>query len=181
MNEDTKDCTRLPVVAWLDEGPDQADATAIRRVMMDWINCGYTFHPLCRLTDAQALLAQKDARIAELERLRGHGTTGDKYRAELYDEVWQKSRDMGFGNVTEALAQLEQLQAAPAERELALLREYRLSAIAYNNSHGVETDTLEEAVEIEREAEVRVEVAEKACWEFYRLNPSTATTSESGE
>jgi hypothetical protein len=34
-------------------------------------------------------------------------TTGDKYRAELYDEVWQKARDMGYGNVTEALTALE--------------------------------------------------------------------------
>lgn len=34
------------------------------------------------------------------------GTTSDKYRAELYDEVWQKARDMGFNNVTDALAKL---------------------------------------------------------------------------
>jgi hypothetical protein len=34
-------------------------------------------------------------------------TAGDKYRAELYDEVWQKARDMGYGNVTEALIALE--------------------------------------------------------------------------
>lgn len=37
------------------------------------------------------------------------GTTSDKYRAELYDEVWQKARDMGFANVTEALARLKQV------------------------------------------------------------------------
>lgn len=35
------------------------------------------------------------------------GTTSDKYKAELYDEVWQKARDMGFANVTDALAELE--------------------------------------------------------------------------
>jgi hypothetical protein len=40
-------------------------------------------------------------------------TTGDKYRAELYDEVWQKARDMGYGNVTEALTALERLKDAP--------------------------------------------------------------------
>ncbi|WP_282362921.1 hypothetical protein [Pseudomonas sp. PS01297] len=34
------------------------------------------------------------------------GTTSDKYRAELYDEVWQKARDMGFANVTDALEKL---------------------------------------------------------------------------
>lgn len=33
-------------------------------------------------------------------------TTSDKYKAELYDEVWQKARDMGFANVTDALEKL---------------------------------------------------------------------------
>lgn len=33
-------------------------------------------------------------------------TTSDKYKAELYDEVWQKARDMGFANVTDAMAKL---------------------------------------------------------------------------
>ena len=37
------------------------------------------------------------------------GTTSDKYRAELYDEVWQRARDMGFENVTEALAKLKEV------------------------------------------------------------------------
>lgn len=37
------------------------------------------------------------------------GNDSDKYRAELYDEVWQKARDMGFANVTEALARLKQV------------------------------------------------------------------------
>lgn len=39
-----------------------------------------------------------------------YGTTSDKYRAELYDEVWQKARDMGYGNVTEALVELERIK-----------------------------------------------------------------------
>lgn len=34
------------------------------------------------------------------------GTRGDQYRAELYDEVWQQARAMGYANVTEALAAL---------------------------------------------------------------------------
>lgn len=34
------------------------------------------------------------------------GTTSDKYRAELYDEVWQRARDMGYANVTMALDDL---------------------------------------------------------------------------
>ncbi|MCO7569410.1 hypothetical protein NJH78_05440 [Pseudomonas chlororaphis] len=38
----------------------------------------------------------------------------DKYEAELYDEVWQLARDMGFGNVTDALMKLQsQLQSEP--------------------------------------------------------------------
>lgn len=39
-------------------------------------------------------------------------TTSDRYRAELYDEVWQKARDMGYGNVTEALLALERTKEA---------------------------------------------------------------------
>lgn len=35
------------------------------------------------------------------------GTNSDKYKAELYDEVWQLARDMGFGNVTDALMKLQ--------------------------------------------------------------------------
>lgn len=31
------------------------------------------------------------------------GTTSDKYKAELYDEVWQLARSMGFVNVTDAI------------------------------------------------------------------------------
>lgn len=39
------------------------------------------------------------------------GTNSDKYKAELCDEVWQLARDMGFGNVTDALMKLQsQLQ-----------------------------------------------------------------------
>lgn len=33
------------------------------------------------------------------------GTASDKYKAELYDEVWQKARDMGYNNVTDALSE----------------------------------------------------------------------------
>lgn len=41
------------------------------------------------------------------------GTTSDQYRAELYDEVWEKARSMGYGNVTNALIELERMKAAP--------------------------------------------------------------------
>lgn len=40
------------------------------------------------------------------------GTRGDQYRAELYDEVWQKARDMGYPNVTAALDALAVFVAA---------------------------------------------------------------------
>lgn len=43
------------------------------------------------------------------------GTTSDQYRAELYDEVWQKARDMGYGNVSEALVALERTKAGAGE------------------------------------------------------------------
>ncbi|MFJ2455409.1 hypothetical protein ACIOWK_27355 [Pseudomonas protegens] len=41
-------------------------------------------------------------------------SSSDKYKAELYDEVWQLARGMGFGNVTDALMKLQsQLQGEP--------------------------------------------------------------------
>lgn len=36
----------------------------------------------------------------------------DQLRAELYDEVWQKTRDLGYGNVTDALVELERIKSA---------------------------------------------------------------------
>ena len=47
--------------------------------------------------DIRAMLAAAPSPAPEHAENR---TTGDKYRAELYDEVWQKARDMGYGNVT---------------------------------------------------------------------------------
>lgn len=45
-------------------------------------------------------------------------STSDKYKAELYDEVWQLARDMGFGNVTDALMKLQsQLQGKKPRKE----------------------------------------------------------------
>jgi len=41
------------------------------------------------------------------------GTTSDKYKAELYDEVWQMARDMGFANVTDALSRLDDIDGIP--------------------------------------------------------------------
>lgn len=45
-----------------------------------------------------------------------YSTTSDKYRAELYDEVWAQARLIGYGNVTEALADLERKKAAEREQ-----------------------------------------------------------------
>lgn len=59
-------------------------------------------------------------------------TTGDKYRAELYDEVWQKARDMGFGNVTEALLKLERLNAAAQVPEAGGVAEGLRAAAAWH-------------------------------------------------
>lgn len=46
------------------------------------------------------------------------GTTSDQYRAELYNEVWQRARDLGYGNVTDALVALERMKVTqPAAGE----------------------------------------------------------------
>ncbi len=37
-------------------------------------------------------------------------TTSDQYRAELYDEMFEKARSMGFGNIIGALTELERLR-----------------------------------------------------------------------
>ena len=58
----------VEVVAWLDEGPDQPDCTASRRVMMDWANCGYKIQPLMTVAQHQrivaALSAQQSAHVS---------------------------------------------------------------------------------------------------------------------
>lgn len=73
------------------------------------------------LEQANAGLAQLNGKLrAELSALKaqqGEGTTSDKYRAELYDEVWQLARDMGYGNVTMALNDLAAFKALKAQQE----------------------------------------------------------------
>lgn len=56
--------------------------------------------PVCY--EMELLFKEQPAPVAD-------GTTSDKYRAELYDEVWQKARDMGFANVSDALAEVARL------------------------------------------------------------------------
>lgn len=50
--------------------------------------------------DGTKLYAEQPAPVAD-------STTSDKYKAELYDEVWQLARSMGYANVSDALAKLE--------------------------------------------------------------------------
>lgn len=64
--------------------------------------------------DLRALLAASPAPEVPTAPCENHSTTSDRYRAELYDEVWQKARDMGYGNVTEALSALAGAKAQPA-------------------------------------------------------------------
>lgn len=52
-----------------------------------------------------------------------YSATSDKYRAELYDEVWETARSMGYGNVTMALAELERRQAAEQPDTVKVPRE----------------------------------------------------------
>lgn len=49
----------------------------------------------------------------------GDGTTSNKYKAELYDEVWQKARVLGFSNVTMALDALHKVSVKPELLEAA--------------------------------------------------------------
>lgn len=79
--------------------------------------------------------------------------------------------------------QLAALKAKPSgAEELAVLREYRTAIRNFNDCHGVEDVTLEEAVVIERRAEARLEAAEKACHDFYagraRLNQPASAGDE---
>lgn len=70
-------------------------------------------------SDANLLEKERDEARAELSALKaqqGEGTTSDKYRAELYDEVWQLARDMGYGNVTMALNDLAAFKALKAQQ-----------------------------------------------------------------
>lgn len=77
---------------------------------------------LCRLTDAQARLAEKDARIAQLA---AHARGKNKALANALKEIARLKRTIEtgldnelalVGERTELRAQLAQLQAAPAER-----------------------------------------------------------------
>lgn len=76
----------------------------------------------------QEAFTERDEVISQHE---GDGTTSNKYKAELYDEVWQKARALGFSNVTMALDALYKLSVKPellesAQKAYARLK-YRVS------------------------------------------------------
>lgn len=77
-----------------------------------------------RANDMESM-RQLSAAKAENEALRTklateEGTTGNKYRAELYDEVWHKAKTLGYANVTDALDAIEALQLRVARMVEAL-------------------------------------------------------------
>lgn len=61
---------------------------------------------------------------------------GQKYKSELYDEVWQKARDMGFANVTMALAKLS--EPAPTVPELTSELRWILGQMCFQHIHTAE-------------------------------------------
>lgn len=64
----------------------------------------------------QEAFTERDEVISRHE---GDGTTSNKYKAELYDEVWQKARVLGFSNVTMALDALHKVSVKPELLEAA--------------------------------------------------------------
>jgi hypothetical protein len=83
-----------------------------------------------------AVLSHAAPSPARLNPPADEGTTGDKYRAELYDEVWQKARDMGYGNVTGALIDLQRMKSSPPADGVVVSREL-LQRSAHNIAYAV--------------------------------------------
>lgn len=79
--------------SWIDGAPTEIDIRDVEDGVLKGIDLAYAEQP--------APVAVDDS------------TTSDKYRAELYDEVWQKARDMGFANVTDALERLNDIDGCP--------------------------------------------------------------------
>lgn len=72
----------------------------------------------------QGAFSERDDVIARHE---GDGTTSNKYKAELYDEVWKKAKDLGFANVTMALDAVLKLGVKPELLEAARKAYVRLN------------------------------------------------------
>lgn len=84
---------------------------------------------------------------------------------------WRRlSREETADVVVELLKSAAAAPPASEQRtaeELRVLREYRDACIGFNNSLGAETETTEDALQLERQAEARLEAAESACHAFY--------------
>lgn len=52
------------------------------------------------------------------------GTSSDKHRAELYDEMRQKAEELGYGNIIEALTDLARMRANPVAGGLRLAAQW---------------------------------------------------------
>ncbi len=184
MNEETKDCARLPVVAYihplyLKHNALGFEASACRLAAAQV--------GLCRADDAQALLAEKGARIAEqqgaaielarllneaceeIRNLKAHIHTDNAEtlanalkeieRLRLNIAEYNEHESCWRAEIANLRAQLEQLQAAPAERVVVLPERWQLPDLMMASYH--------EAVG-----------RNQALDEVARLNPAPATAEQ---
>ena len=86
----------------LHQAVHRGEAEAIKEYAADVANMCMMLVDVCGLLPVD----EQPAPVAD-------GTTSDKYKAELYDEVWQMARDMGFANVTDALTRLDDIDGIP--------------------------------------------------------------------
>lgn len=66
-------------------------------------------------TDDLMALAIREGAWSDVSLSPKASTSSDQYRAELYDEVWQKARGLGYANVTDAMVDLERIKARFAQ------------------------------------------------------------------
>jgi len=97
------------------------------------------------------------------------GTTSDRYRAELYDEVWEKARAMGYENVTGALIALERMKAsqqALAEQKSAVMPDdFELEDMAHS--------ALQEGLSFGVNLDVFMRLARRVASAIVRYEPTT--------
>lgn len=129
MSEDTKDCTRLPVVAWQVEFP-LGNGAKVYEQRPSWAyesygDLAYVTHELCRLTDAQALIAELRA---EVERLSDtNARIADEQARNLdYKSAWLEVSALADQWAEKNARLLAQLQAAPAERGIVLPDKFQM-------------------------------------------------------
>ena len=176
-NEETKDCTRLPVVATIFERDGKAYRMEFSGLAA---STGAVFvqgdqRQLTYLDDAQARLAEKDARIAQLA---AHARGKNKALANALKEIERLKRTIEtgldnelalVGERTELRAQLEQLQAAPAERGVVVLPALKVVEQAWGYDDGGNY------------AEGFAEGYNDAIDDVQRLNPAPATADSDAQ